>query len=344
MILLQIVKIVGEFPYGYLEGLVLERSGTLITALRSSIVAMGSTITSADGTARAEIGEGSGDLAPPDLRPLLSFLRRPAFTPSAPARLSVRCWFGWTGLLLLVGVLGGELDRILVHAFLWPGPIRGAWAEFLKHPSWAAITAFLVAPALEELGFRAFLSVAPKFIFIGLTFFPAYLYLLILNDMAPITAPMSAGTVFSRFLHTFWVILPAGAINLLLYRYRRDVVLRFFRRRAVWIFWISCIVFAAGHNLLYTNSAVWWGFALVMPQFLVGVGLAYVRISFGLRWSVASHYMFDLLALLPSWLYFSASPRGPLHGLLPTFMAEATVLGVMACGLVPLWRVARFRW
>jgi hypothetical protein len=274
----------------------------------------------------------------------LSFLRRPAFGSSPPARLPVWCWLQWTGLLLLLAVVSGVFDRMLVRAFHWPAPVRGAWAEFITHPSWAAVAAFLVAPTLEELGFRAFLSVAPEFVFIGLTFFPAYLYLFIHNNIAPITTSITPAMVLSRFLHTFWVILPAGAINLLLYRYRRDAVLTFFRRRAVWVFWTSCIVFGAMHNLLYTNSAVWWGFALVMPQFLAGVGLAYVRVGYGLRWSVASHYAFDLLMLLPPWLYFSASPTGPLRGLLPMLVAEAVLLAVMACGLAALWRVARLRW
>lgn len=301
-------------------------------------------ITSVEDTDRPETGERPSDSANPGLRPLLKFLRRPAFAFSAPSRLTVWHWLGWIGLLSLVTVLSGMLDRVLVQAFHWPAPARGAWAEFLNHPSWAAVTAFLLAPALEELGFRAFLSVAPKFVFAGLTFFPAYLYLFIHNDIAPITAPLTPVAVLSRFLHAFWLILPAGAISLLLYRYRRDVVLTFFRHRAVWVFWTSCIVFGAGHNLLYTNSPVWWAFALVMPQFLAGVGLAYLRVSFGLRWSVASHYVLDLLMLLPSWLYLSAAPTGPLHGLLPTFMAVAALFAFMAYGVVALWRVVRFRW
>jgi hypothetical protein len=261
-----------------------------------------------------------------------------------PGRLSAPRWFGWVGLLLLVAFLSGTLDRILVHAFHWPVPVRGAWAEFIIHPSWAAVVVFLVAPAMEEFGFRAFLSLAPRLVFTGLTVFPAYLYLFIQNDIAPHTTPPWPVAILSRFLHAFWVILPAGGINLLLYRYQRDMVLTFFRRRAACIFWISCIVFGAGHNLYYANSPAWWGFVLVMPQFMVGIGLAYLRVSFGLRWSIASHYACDLLLLLPWWLYFLATPTAPLHGQLPMFMATAALFAVMACGVVALSRVARLRW
>lgn len=285
---------------------------------------------------------GASDPGTSDLRPLLSFLRRPAFAGSAPGRLTGWRGLGWIGLLLVVGLLGRGFDNILIHAFHWTVPAAGVWARFLGHPSWAAVTALLVSPALEELGFRAFLCAAPRFVFTGLMFFAAYVYIFIENNLAPLVAPTSPAAFFSRLLHGFWVVLLAGAISLLLYQYRRDQVLAFFRRRARWVFWTSCVVFGAGHNLLYTNSLVWWGFALVMPQFLVGMVLAYIRVTFGLRWSVALHYAFDLLAVLPAWLYLSSASFGLAHGMFLTL--SAVVLLLMAYGLLSFWRVVRFRW
>lgn len=300
--------------------------------------------TSVGESGRAATAGGPQEPSAGDLRPLLRFLRRPGFLSAAPGRLSVWSWLGWVGLLLLVAAVISGLDRALARVFHWPLPVHGIWAEFLSHPSAAAITVFLIAPAMEELGFRAFLSTAPKLVFAGLTVLPAYLYLFALNHFDPITAPTSPAAALGRFLHAFWVILPVGAINLLLYRYRRDVVVAFLQRRSVWVFWGSCIVFGAGHNLLYTNSWVWWGFILVLPQFAMGVGLAYVRVSFGLRWSIATHYAIDLLILLPSWLYFSATPTTPLHGLLPTYAAVSVLVALMIYGTVALRRVVQLRW
>jgi hypothetical protein len=288
------------------------------------------------------MAERARDPASPKLRSFLSFLRRPAFVSRVPGALTPWRWLGWIGLLLVVAILGGEFDKVLVHAFHWTAPAGGVWGRFLRHPSWAAVTALLVSPALEELGFRAFLSTAPKFVFTGITFFSAYLYVFIQNNVGPITVPTSPAAVLSLFLHGFWVILPAGAISLLLYRYRREQVLAFFRRRAGWVFWTSCVIFGAGHNLLYSNSLVWWGFALVMPQFLAGVVLAYLRVTFGLRWSIASHYALDTLAVLPGWLYLSAVPDSPLYDV---FLAlSAVLLLLIAYGLVSFWRVVRLRW
>ena len=125
------------------------------------------------------VGERLSESLNVDHRPLLNFLRRPAFAASAHSRLPVWYWLGWVGLLLLVEFLGSVFDEILIYAFHWPAPVVTPWHYFFTHPSWSAFAILLVAPALEELGFRAFLSSAPKFVFIGLTFFAVYVYFFI---------------------------------------------------------------------------------------------------------------------------------------------------------------------
>ena len=296
-----------------------------------------------NGAGSAGADPGAGDAAAPALRPLLSFLRHPVFAPSPPGRLTVWRWLGWMCLLILLAYLTGSLNQILVHAFHWPVPAHTASAQFLTHPSWAAVAIMLVAPALEELGFRAFLSTAPAFVFTGLTFFLGYGYLLIEAQIAPMSVAMAPAAVFTHYFQSFWVFLPAGALSLLLYRYRRDAVLQFFLRRAGWVFWTSCVLFGAAHTSLYVNRLVWWGFVLVLPQFLLGVGLAYLRASFGLRWSIAAHYAIDIPSVLGTWLYLSASPAGPLHRGLLVALSTAGLL-IMAYGLVVLSRVARRSW
>jgi hypothetical protein len=241
---------------------------------------------------------------------------------------------------MLTALLGGVLDRILLRVFHWP--VHSVWLGFLVHPSWAAVIVLLASPALEELGFRAFLTAAPKLVFTGLAFFTLYVYAFIRNDITRRAFPISPASVLSHYLHAFWVILPAAAISLLLYRYRRDAVMALFRCHGGLVFWTSCIVFGAGHNRLYTNGLEWWGFALVIPQFLMGVGLGYLRASFGLRWSVASHYAIDIPMVLLAWFYSSAWPSVLLRGMsVPLIVA---LLAIIAYGLVVLWRVARLRW
>jgi hypothetical protein len=83
-------------------------------------------ITSLEDTGRLAIGQSASDPANPDFRTLLKFLRRPAFAFSSPRPLPVKHRLGWVGLLLLVAVLCAALDRVVVHVFHWPVPVRGA--------------------------------------------------------------------------------------------------------------------------------------------------------------------------------------------------------------------------
>lgn len=90
------------------------------------------------------------------------------------------------------------------------------------------------------------------------------------------------------------------------------------------------------------NDLRWWSFALIMPQFLAGIGLGYVRVSFGLRWSIASHYAIDIPFLLLGWLYASAASSALFHDM---FVALAfVILAIVVYGLVVLRRVAQLRW
>jgi hypothetical protein len=282
-----------------------------------------------------------GEAGNPKLRPLLRFLRRPAFAAAAPGRLTVWRWLGWQALLMLVLVLGGVFDRILLNVFHWPAHSVTLW--FLRQPSWGAATLLLLAPALEELGFRAFFSATPKFVFTGLAFFLAYVYAFS-RGMVVISMkfPMTSASAVTHYIRAFWFVLPAGAISLLLYRYCREAVLGFFQRRAVWVFWISCLVFAAGHVRLYSDHFAWWSFALVMPQFMAGIGLGYVRTSFGLRWSIASHYAIDIPFLLVGWLYVLGASSAIVHGMFLTLLVA--IFAMLAYGLVGLGRVAQLRW
>ena len=287
--------------------------------------------------------ETPADPETPGARPLLGFLRRPTFSTSPPARLTTWHWLGWMSLLLLAAYVSSAFTHILAHAFGWPVPASSARVRFLIQPSRAAVPVVLVAPALEELGFRAFLSTAPRFVFLGLAFFIGYAYLVIQANLTPTAATIPPLEMLTHYFYAFWVFLPAGAISLLLYRYRRAAVLAFFRSRAGWVFWASCILFGAAHASLYTNHLVWWGFALALPQFLLGVGLAYLRVNFGLRWSIASHYAIDVPSVFGSWLYLSAAPGSLLHrGMLAALTAIG--LGLVAYGLLVLWRVSRHAW
>ena len=226
--------------------------------------------------------------------PLLRFLRKPELGEHASERLTLWLWLGWVCLLLLISFAGGALDQLLIYLFGWTVPPNSFSNYLLAHASWKAAAIVLVAPLLEELGFRAMLSTVLKPVFVGMAFFFTYLYVLLhLNLMHRRPA-----YVIAHYFDVFWVLIPACLVSLLLYRYAREPVLKLFRAHGVLIFWVSCILFGAAHAAIYANHLTWWAFLLVIPQFVLGVLLASMRVRFGLRWSIATHYAIDSL-----WVY-----------------------------------------
>ena len=271
--------------------------------------------------------------------PLLRFLRRPVLNEHAPGRLTLWPWLGWLCLLLLLGFAGGQVDGALIRLFGWAVPPNSFQNHLITHASWSAVAVVLAAPVLEELGFRAFLSTTPKAVFVGLAFFLSYVYSVVRIN----TVHVSATFAIDHYFNDFWTLLPAGIISLLLYRYAREPVLTLFRRHGGWVFWISCIVFGAAHAAVYSSHLVWWDFILALPQFLIGVGLAYVRVAFGLRWSIATHLAFDALVVFASWLYVATPHASTLRTALPGLFLVLVAL-IVAYGLVVVWRVLRRQW
>lgn len=267
-------------------------------------------------------------------KPLLSFIVQPNFNDRPPRRLNAWGWIGWLSLMLLLGFAGGQLDNLLIHWFGWRITPNNFQSYLVTHASVAAAAVVLGAPILEECGFRAFLSTSPRAVFIGLAVFLSYVFLI--GRLLFVRPP--AAVALRDFFYAFWVLLPAGALSLLLYVVARERVLRLFRRHSVWIFWVSCILFGTAHAALYSNRLVWWSVVLVLPQFVVGVGLAYIRVTFGLRWSIATHMAYDGIIVAASWFYVATAAGSAAR---EHVQIGLVVLGLLmlAYGLVMLQRV-----
>ncbi len=275
--------------------------------------------------------------------PLLRYLRKPVLNERAPGQLTLWTWLGWLCLLLLIGFLGIALDNVLIRSFGWAVSPNGFMPYLLSHASWWAAAVVAAAPLFEELGFRAMLSTAPRPVFVGLAFFFGYLYFVFILVPAASTMHKPPAYAIAHYFNVFWVLVPAGLVSLLLYRYARESVLKLFRTRGVAIFWCSCILFGAAHATMYTTHLTWWGFVLVIPQFLLGVLLASMRVRFGLRWSIAAHYAIDGLSVYGAWLYLAAAHDSAVQqGLMLAYLGAGAF--VVVYGLVALVRVARGRW
>jgi len=134
----------------------------------------------------------------------------------------------------------------------------------------------IVAPILEEIVFRSWLSGRPGTIFALLWAGTGVAALTIFGPGAGLAGPIAAIAGF------------ALAIAMLVALRGRPPLL-VFERHFAWFFWASALLFAAVHLANYEEGALVILLPLLVPQFVVGILAGYVRVHSGLVWSMVLH-------------------------------------------------------
>jgi hypothetical protein len=102
---------------------------------------------------------------------------------------------------------------------------------------------------------------------------------------------------------------------------------RFYERRFRWIFLLSAAAFALMHLQNYPNRNLWVAAPLlVLPQFLAGLALGYVRCRHGFAACVLMHACYNLALVVPAAGFATLqneATRGPV-----------TFIGIAICGLL----------
>ena len=101
---------------------------------------------------------------------LLEFWRHPQLASDPFARLHIGDWIGWVCLMLVLSYMGEAVSVGALHLLGHALPADRFIMHMVSHPSWRFAALLLVAPVLEELTFRCFLSTSPRALAIGLGF------------------------------------------------------------------------------------------------------------------------------------------------------------------------------
>lgn len=161
------------------------------------------------------------------------------------------------------------------------------------------VAVVLVAPLLEELAFRSWLSGRPGHILGLIAALPA-----------GALATLAFGQISTGSLGQIWlgaaVGMAAGALAALVtvYALRRRAAMGWFQRIFPLLFWISTLAFACIHLLNFPADQIAMALPLVLPQFATGMMLGYLRVNYGLWASILLHALhngaFISLVLLAS--------------------------------------------
>lgn len=220
-----------------------------------------------------------------------AFLRRPALRDAvADARGSLlRLIVSLAGLdLLLMVLLLGALGVASTLGWDAPGHVM---QQFELQP---ALIGFILvaAPVVEELLFRGWLSGKPGHV--------GALVVLLAAGAAAWALAQMAGTIAAA------LAVVAGAIGALvvIWRKRGEPPMVWFQRHFTSFYWLSAVAFALAHLVNFAEGAGAFTVILVLPQFVLGLILGYLRVTSGLGASIALHAMHNSfflgLALLAS--------------------------------------------
>jgi len=197
----------------------------------------------------------------------------------------------WVARLLLMTLMtltvAMSFDALLAPLADWAG-IRSTLPETAT-PGFVT-GALLFAPIGEELVFRAGLRQTLYTLAIG----PALLILAI-APWVRVTFIALAGWVLIALAARHWL---AGSV------FRRIGARFAFGRRFIanytWVFWAYTLAFALMHvgNWVSTGPRAALLPLMVLPQFIAGIALGYVRLRDGLRSSMLLHFMINMTAVV----------------------------------------------
>lgn len=223
---------------------------------------------------------------------LAHFIARPRL-PERTAPFSRR------SLLALVQIYGLDLALMALLALI-ASVVVSAGLELpetalagMEITAGLALAVIVGAPLVEEVIFRGWLSGRKR-----------HLAAIAVPILGAFGAGILSGTGVAG--NGIWVITIAvfcvGFTILLFWTGRDRPPMRWFERAFPVLFWLSTIAFACIHLANFDAGALWVLLPLVLPQFLLGVLLGYLRVHYGLWASIALHALHNGTALGLVWI------------------------------------------
>lgn len=237
-----------------------------------------------------------------ELKDFFRFLRAPRLSPRLSDQDLGHGWHtDWTNGLGVKRLMQWAVFLWLINITVF-GPLAAAVATSvgaqhklnLHHIPWKQ--AILWAPLIEELVFRYVLRRPSQFLWV----LPVGLWCLF-NGPTVLNSSLALAMVALMYLR------PAGGwplrsrwLQLLVGRTWSFKAYRRYAQHFGWVFYISTVLFAALHlyNFSFAQSQWWLVPMLILPQFMTGLVLAWLRTRRGIGASIVLHAVFNAGPLL----------------------------------------------
>lgn len=225
---------------------------------------------------------------------LIGFLRRPQLPELQQPHAPLRTFFHLLVLSFGLSMLSMVLMSAIQKSGLLP-ELPHAMESIMKDMPMLLVFSLvaLLMPVLEELAFRLWLVYRPLYVGISVWLIAFFVSQAFMQNGANIAG---------------YVVLGLAAMVTILLLTLQDVayegIRQLYLRYYGWIFYGATLLFALVHLINFELSARLLLFAplLVLPQFLLGLVLGYVRVRQGLLWAIALHAVYNgIILILAYW-------------------------------------------
>ncbi len=157
------------------------------------------------------------------------------------------------------------------------------------------------APIVEELTFRTWLKYSPGRVAISIGFMSYLIFNILLEGplnffVQNLSGLASLGPLLIIF--GVFLIVTLSVYGLLRIPAINKQVEKIYNRYYFWIFYLTVMIFGALHlgNYLDLGNLIFLAPLLFLPQILAALVLGFVRVRYGLAWSILVHFLINFLA------------------------------------------------
>lgn len=165
----------------------------------------------------------------------------------------------------------------------------------------------IYAPIVEEVTFRLGLKFSPFRVSFSLSFLLLFItqllesYKIVNLENIFITQFNSNSTIYVFVFYLFFVLFAIGLGFLLRINLLQNKLRSIHEKYFNWIFYLSAIIFGIAHATNYTDIQNIWFLIpfLGLPQIFIGIILGFVRLRYGMFWTILLHAIHNSLTMFP---------------------------------------------
>ncbi len=236
---------------------------------------------------------------------LAVYFRKPEFSQKSFKKMKMNEWLAWICVCVTLGLSAALMGLYILHLSGYKVPPDEWITNINHHPSIIYGTIIILGPILEEIYFRLFITRTTKLMIIGLGLFVGTIVVLFIPMkgieslfLIPIT-----DLPLHYMLANFFIIISGLFVSMLMFPFRKNISKLLLGYKLPVIFF-SLSIFALLHVYNFEDGFHLWLTILALPQFVGGMVLVYIRVNYGLKWSILTHSAIDIFLFATSWVIY----------------------------------------